>query len=130
MVQRQGIRRILVLSPPPPHPLVQNIPLHHPFQMQAPAPPSAPTMQPVMQAQRWGVNLRSLLRICNASMSSHLPDICRTVAPLEKDMARASMEASYKRTAESLCFRPLHISHAVAVMVMALAFHTKDPDRV
>ena len=40
------------------------------------------------------------------------------------------MEAAYNRTVESLRFRPLRISHSVAVMVMALAFHIKDPDRV
>ena len=40
------------------------------------------------------------------------------------------MEAAYNRTVESLRFRPLRISHSVAVMVMALAFHAEDPDRV
>ena len=40
------------------------------------------------------------------------------------------MEAACRRTADSLCFRPQRISHAVAVMVIALAFHTEDPDGV
>ena len=40
------------------------------------------------------------------------------------------MEAAYKRIAESLRFCLPRIPHAVAVMVMALAFHIKDPDRV
>ena len=40
------------------------------------------------------------------------------------------MEADYRRTSESLQFRPPYTPHNVAVMVMALAFHTKDPDRV
>ena len=48
----------------------------------------------------------------------------------EKYRACAAMDAAYKRTAESLCFRPPRIYHAAAVIVMALAFHTKDPDRV
>ena len=39
------------------------------------------------------------------------------------------MEAAYKHTAESLRFRPPRIYHAVAVIVMALAFHIEDPDR-
>ena len=40
------------------------------------------------------------------------------------------MEAACRRTAESLCFRPPCTPYAVAVMVMELAFHTNDPDRV
>ena len=52
------------------------------------------------------------------------------MAPQKKYRACAAMEATYKRTAESLRFRLPRIYHAVAVMVMALTFHTKDPDRV
>ena len=40
------------------------------------------------------------------------------------------METAFRKTAKSLCFLHPHIPHAVAVMVMALAFHTKDPDGV
>ena len=40
------------------------------------------------------------------------------------------MEAACRRTADSLCFRPPQIPHTVAVMVMALSFHTEDPDGV
>ena len=40
------------------------------------------------------------------------------------------MEAACRRTANGLRFHLPRIPHAVAVMVMALAFHTKDPDRV
>ena len=63
-------------------------------------------------------------------MALQLPDIWRTVIPLKKDRERAAMEAACQRTAASLHFRPLHIPHAIAVMVMALTFHTKDPDGV
>ena len=40
------------------------------------------------------------------------------------------MEAVFRRTADSLRFRPPRIPHAVAFMVIALAFHTEDPDGV
>ena len=40
------------------------------------------------------------------------------------------MEAACRRTTEILRFRSPHILHAVAVMVMALSFHTNDPDGV
>ena len=50
--------------------------------------------------------------------------------PLKKDRARDAMEAVFQRTAESLRFRHPHIPYAVAVMVMELAFHTKDPNGV
>ena len=47
--------------------------------------------------------------------------------PLKKDRARAVIEAAFRRTADGLRFRPPRIPHAVAFMVMALAFHTKEP---
>ena len=40
------------------------------------------------------------------------------------------MEAACRSTTDSLCFRPPRIPHTVAVMVMALSFHTEDPDGV
>ena len=40
------------------------------------------------------------------------------------------MEAACRRTANSLLFRPPLIPHAILVMVMALTFHTEDPDVV
>ena len=52
------------------------------------------------------------------------------MAPLKKDLEIFAMEAAFCRTAESLCFCSPLISHAVTVMVMALAFNTKDPDGV
>ena len=52
------------------------------------------------------------------------------VAPLKNNLARSVMEAACNRTADSLRFRPPHIPHAVAVMVMEPTFHTKDPEKV
>ena len=40
------------------------------------------------------------------------------------------MEAACRRTVDSLRFRPPHIPHTVTFMVMALTFHTEDPDGV
>ena len=40
------------------------------------------------------------------------------------------METVYRRTADSLRFQPPRIPHAAAVMVMALTFHTEDPEGV
>ena len=40
------------------------------------------------------------------------------------------MEAACRRTADRPSFLLTPYPHAVAVMVMALAFHTKDPNRV
>ena len=50
--------------------------------------------------------------------------------PLDKYMARVTMEAACGHTAKSLRFRPPFIPQAVAFMVMVLAFHTEDPDGV
>ena len=38
------------------------------------------------------------------------------------------MEAACRRTVDSLRFHPPHTPNTAAVMVMALTFHTKDPD--
>ena len=40
------------------------------------------------------------------------------------------MEAACQSTADGLRFRPPRIPHAIVVMVIVLAFHTKDPDGV
>ena len=40
------------------------------------------------------------------------------------------MEAACQSTAKILLFHPPYTPHAVTVMVMALTFHTKDPDGV
>ena len=40
------------------------------------------------------------------------------------------MEAACRSTTNILRFCHPHIPHAVAVMVVALAFHTKDPEGV
>ena len=39
-------------------------------------------------------------------------------------------EAACQRTIKILRFRHPHVPHAVVIMVMALAFHTKDVDGV
>ena len=130
MAKRQGIRTSIYPPPPSLYLPVQYIPLQQPFQMQAPAPLSAHTRQAVTPTERWGADLRSLLRICNVSTASQLPDIWRTVVPLNKDRERAAMETACRRTADSLRFRLRHTPHAVTVMVMALTFHTEEPDGV
>ena len=80
--------------------------------------------------ERLGADLRSFLRVCYSSMAAQLPEIWRTAAPLKKDRARAAMEAAFRRTADSLRFRSPRTTHAIAVMVMEIAFHTENPDRV
>ena len=50
--------------------------------------------------------------------------------PLKKDPAQAAMVLACQHTDDNLHFRPPQIPHSVAVMVMALSFHTKDPDGV
>ena len=81
-------------------------------------------------AERWGADLRSLLQVCYARTAAQLLEIWRTVAPLDKDRARAVMEAACQRTIKILRFRHLHIPNALVVMVIVLAFHTKDVDGV
>ena len=40
------------------------------------------------------------------------------------------MEVEYHWTVEHLCFRAPHIYHAVAVLVLGLAFYYENPDSV
>ena len=80
--------------------------------------------------ERWGAEQRSLLQVCNASTSVQIPEIWNTISPVKKYRSQSVMEAAYRRTADSLRFFPPRIPHAIAFMVMALPFHTKDPYRV
>ena len=75
LAKQQGIRTSLVPPTPPPHTLSQHIPLHHSFQIKAPASPPAPTRQAVTLEERWGEDLWILLRICNSSTASQFTDI-------------------------------------------------------
>ena len=95
-----------------------------------PCSPPAPVRQAVTPTERWGVDLRSLLRICYTRTAAQLLEIWRTVALLETERERAVMEVACRCTIKILRFCHPHIPHAVVVMVMALAFHTKDVDRV
>ena len=63
-------------------------------------------------------------------MAAQILDIWHTVAPLKKDRSRASMETTCRRTSTSKRFCHPRIPHAFAVIVVVLAFHTKDPDGV
>ena len=104
--------------------------MQHLFPMQAPAPFPAPERQAVTPTERWGAELQILLQVCNASIAAQLPEIWNPIMLLKKYRDRAAMEAACRRTADGLRFRPPRIPHAVAVMVMDLAFHTKDLDGV
>ena len=74
--------------------------------------------------------MQSLPWLCNVTKEYDLPDIWNTVPPLKNNRARASTELDCQRTVDSLHLRPPCTPHSVAVMVLELAFHTKDPDRV
>ena len=74
--------------------------------------------------------MRSLLRICYTRTAAQLLEIWSTVSLLETERERAVMEVACRCTIKILRFRHPHIPHAVVVMVSALAFHTKDVDRV
>ena len=63
LAQCQGIRTSLIPPPLPIQPPIHHIPLHQSFQLQAPAPPPAPTRQAVTPEERWGADLWSLLQI-------------------------------------------------------------------
>ena len=47
--------------------------------------------------------------------------------PLSCDRSLVAMEAACLQTAEQMCSRVPRIPHAVAVMVLDLAFYTEDP---
>ena len=73
--KRKGISTRLVPLTTPPQPPRQGVLVHQLFQLPAPAPPPAPAKQVAMPEERWGADLRILLRLCNASTAAHLPDI-------------------------------------------------------
>ena len=57
----------------------------------------------------------------------YLPSIWHTVAPLKKARSRSEMEAACQLKTGGLRFCFPIISHSIVVVVLAFAFHTKDP---
>ena len=68
--------------------------------------------------------------ICNVTVVEDRNYIWRKIAPLSCDRARAAMEAACLWTAEQIRFRSPRISQTVVVMVLDLAFYTKDSNGV
>ena len=77
-------------------------------------------------ADRWYLQNISLCRLCNASGLKYLINIYRTLDPLQKDKAVASLEISYNK-ARYIRYKASRISHAVAGLMISLALYTEDP---
>ena len=114
----------------PQQPPSQGVQVQQPLQLPALSPPPATTKQASTQAKQWGADLRSLLCLCKSITAAQLPDIWGTVPSPKKYRAIVLMEAASHRTADILRFPSPPLLHAVAVMVVALAFHTEDPDKM
>ena len=93
-------------------------------------PPPQSQRQPTGPAERWGNDFRCILRICEVTWEEDLLAIYNTVSPLNKERPQAAMEASHSVTEEILHFHTPRISHSIAFMVLALVFHSEDPDGV
>ena len=79
---------------------------------------------------RWGDNMRSLLRLCNATAAADLPPIWVMIAPLSRDMAISTMDAAYHKNYKHFCVGSPRIYHSIAALVLGLAVYPEDPDGV
>ena len=70
LTQRQRIRTSLVPPPTPPQPPRREVQVQQPLQLPEPSQLLAPENQAAMPAERLGVDLSSLLHICNFSTMS------------------------------------------------------------
>ena len=70
------------------------------------------------------------LHICHTQYKANLLAIWSAIAPLSNDRSLTAMESAYQSATESMRFCAPCIPHSVTVMVLDLAFYTKDPDGV
>ena len=81
-------------------------------------------------AERWGENFRSLLRLCELTREEELPNIWHTVDPLSSERSQEVMKEACRVIAKDLRSRAHKIFQSITVMVLALVFHSEDPNGV
>ena len=74
--------------------------------------------------------MAGLLRLCNAQDETYIPAIWTRIAPLSKERKQAAMDPVCRKAANRIIFCAPRINHSIVVMVLALAFYTKDPGKV
>ena len=103
-----------------------NTDLHHP----------EPTGSPVSARQekypteRWDLQEPYLYRLDDIQGPEDLPNIWKTLDPLTKERARPAFGIACRESARALRCKAPRVTHAVAVLLLGLHFHTEDPDCV
>ena len=81
-------------------------------------------------AERRDLQQIALTCLCHVQTVQELPKIWSYIAPLKKEKSHTALEISCHTNAGSLQLNPPNITHMVSVLLLGLAFHTEDPDRV
>ena len=72
----------------------------------------------------------TLFWVANVSGTNTLSEIWHTLSPPTKEKERPSLYISCRTSACALRYKPPRVTHDVAVLLLGLNFHTKDPDCV
>ena len=80
--------------------------------------------------EHWDDDFQSLLSLYNVTTEVELPSIWHTVAPFKKDRSRSAMEEACQKKTDIMILREPCVPHSIAVMILALDFHTQDTNRV
>ena len=94
-----------------------------------PAPQAAPAKKKE-PADRWDLQATYLYRLADVQGPDDLPNIWKTLAPLSKEKARPAFEMACRESARALRCKAPRVTHAVAVLLLGIHFHTEDPDCV
>ena len=81
-------------------------------------------------AERWDLQAPSLYRLADVQGPEDLPNIWKTLALLTKEKARPDFEIARRESARALRCKAPRVTHAVAVLLLVIHFHTEYPDCV
>ena len=99
----------------------------------APAPTYIIKSQPALQAapakkkepaERWDLLATYLYRLADVQGPDDLPNIWKTLAPLSKEKARPAFKMACRESERALRCKAPRVTHAVAVVLLGLHFHT------
>ena len=92
--------------------------------------PSYPYKKAATLTEIWELQKLALCRLFNAISLESLPKIWRTLAPLKKEMARASLKIACQNKERYIRYKAPCIIQVETRLTLILSFHTEDPDVV
>ena len=81
-------------------------------------------------SEMWDLQASYLYRLEDVQSTEDLPEIWKILAPLSKEKARPAFKMACRESARALRCKAPRVTHAVAVLLLGIHFHTEDPDCV